>query len=51
MDEIIHILINQFKYNAPRQYPVDTAAQIRRMTADEASVLLTWSATLLTINE
>lgn len=32
-DEIIHILIDQLKYNAPRQYLVETAAQIRRMTA------------------
>ena len=37
-DEIIHILIDQLKYNAPRQYLVDTAAQIRRMTAEDSEL-------------
>lgn len=34
-DEIIQILIDQLKYNAPRQYLLETASQIRKIV-DEA---------------
>lgn len=38
-DEIIQILIEQLKYNAPRQYLLETASQIRRIvdTSEETS--------------
>jgi len=36
-DEIIQILINQLKYNAPRQYLKETAAYIRQMTVSESN--------------
>ena len=38
-DEIIQILINQLKYNAPRQYLTETAAYIRQMTISESNAL------------
>ena len=36
-DEIIQILVNQLKYNAPRQYLKETAAYIRQMTVSESN--------------
>jgi len=36
-DEIIQILVNQLKYNAPRQYLKETAAFLRQMTTSESN--------------
>lgn len=36
--EIIHNLIDQLKYNALRQYLVDTAVQIRRLKTPRCSI-------------
>ena len=36
-DEIIQILVNQLKYNAPRQYLKETASYIRQMTVSESN--------------
>lgn len=33
-DEVIQILVDQLKYNAPRQYLIETAAHIRKIATN-----------------
>ena len=34
-DEVIQILVDQLKYNAPRPYLIETAAHIRKITSEQ----------------